>query len=60
MSDKQHTPEESGRPESEALEDLSLDDEAAERVTGGDAAQTGSQFRGRYQLRLDQAKELLK
>jgi hypothetical protein len=60
MSDTQHTPQESARPEPEALEDLRLDDEAAEQVTGGEAAQTDSQFRGRYQLKLDQARELLK
>jgi len=60
MSDTQHTPRESTRPEPEALEDLRLDGEAAEQVTGGDTAQTDSRFRGRYQLKLGQARELLK
>jgi hypothetical protein len=60
MSDTQHTPQESARPEPDALEDLRLDGEAAEPVTGGDTAQTDSRFRGRYQLELGQARELLK
>ena len=51
------TPEEAhARPgEPQALEDLRLDDEAAEEVVGGDTAETASQFRGRYQLRLHKA-----
>lgn len=58
MSDMKHTPDEPARQEPEALEDLRVDDEAAEQVAGGATAET--QFRGRYQLKLDQAKELLK
>ena len=39
------------RGEPEALEDLRVDDEAAEQVIGGETTQP-DQYRGRYQLRL--------
>jgi len=48
------------RDEREAFEDLDVDDESAEQVGGGDTATTTStQYRGRYQLKLDQSQQLL-
>jgi hypothetical protein len=57
MSDMKQTPDESA-PEPEAVDDLGVHDDAAEQVAGGATAET--QFRGRYQLKLDEAKGLLK
>jgi hypothetical protein len=52
------TPDQSNEGRPEAHEDLQVDDETAEQVTGGDAAQT-TEYRGRYQLKLDEARRLL-
>jgi len=44
----------------EAFEDLDVDDESAEQVSGGDTATTTpTQYRGRYQLRLGESQQLL-
>jgi hypothetical protein len=56
MSDMKQTDE--SAPEPEAVDDLGVHDDAAEQVAGGATAET--QFRGRYQLKLDEAKGLLK
>ena len=45
--------------DADAVEDLSVDGDAEEQVIGGEAAEA-SQFRGRYQPKLDEAKGLLK
>jgi hypothetical protein len=61
MRDRKQTPAESAHPEPKAHGDLPVDAEAADQVTGGDTAQsTPSAFRGRYQLRLNEARETLK
>lgn len=59
MDDKNATPEASRDVLPESHEDLRVDDEAAEQVSGGDTAQTSdSTYRGRYQLRLGEANPL--
>ena len=46
--------------EDDGLEDLTLEDEAADDVVGGDTTQTAPpEYRGRYQLKLGEAGGLL-
>lgn len=60
IDDTNATPEVSRDVLPESHEDLHVDDEAAEQVKGGDTAQTSdSQYRGRYQLKLGGAQNLL-
>ena len=44
---------------SDAPGDLRLDDEAAEQVVGGETAQATTAYRGRYQLKLNEANKAL-